>query len=191
MWTTNETGGTETVIDAGTAAVRGTVDLGGEVGNVAYEPATDRMVVVVQGRGDLAVIEPATLAVSRRIGCRVATIRMGWRSTRRPVRRSWAATPTRLCLASTSQAARLPAAIRSGRGPDVLAYDAGAHRLYVAAESGQLTVLDEQDGKLRVAGSDHLADGAHVVAVDLATHRSYYPIPAGSGGHPVLLERAP
>jgi hypothetical protein len=73
----------------------------------------------------------------------------------------------------------------------VLAYDAGAHRLYVAAESGEVSVLDERDGKLRVAGSDHLADGAHVVAVDPATHHSYYPIPSGSGGHPVLLERAP
>jgi hypothetical protein len=54
-----------------------------------------------------------------------------------------------------------------------------------------VSVLDERDGKLRVAGSDHLADGAHVVAVDPATHHSYYPIPSGSGGHPVLLERAP
>ena len=34
-------------------------------------------------------------------------------------------------------------------------------------------------------------DGAHVVAIDPATHHSYYPIPAGSVGHPVLLERAP
>jgi DNA-binding beta-propeller fold protein YncE len=78
-----------------------------------------------------------------------------------------------------------------GQGPDVLAYDQGAHRLYVAAESGEVTVLTEQDGKLKVAGSDHLADGAHVVAVDPATHHSYFPIPSGSGGQPVVLESAP
>ena len=35
------------------------------------------------------------------------------------------------------------------------------------------------------------ADGAHVVAVDQATHHSYYPVPSGAGGHPALLERAP
>jgi len=29
-----------------------------------------------------------------------------------------------------------------GEGPDVLAYDPSAHRLYVAAESGTLTKLD-------------------------------------------------
>ena len=55
------------MIDAGTAAVHGSVDLGGEVGNVVYDPATDRMLVAVQGRGNLAVIDPATLAVARRI----------------------------------------------------------------------------------------------------------------------------
>lgn len=36
VWTTNETGGSETVIDAATGAVRGTVEMGGDVGNVAY-----------------------------------------------------------------------------------------------------------------------------------------------------------
>lgn len=35
IWTTNETGGTETVVDAGTLQPRGTVELGGQVGNVA------------------------------------------------------------------------------------------------------------------------------------------------------------
>jgi hypothetical protein len=38
-----------------------------------------------------------------------------------------------------------------------------------------------------VTGSGRLADAAHVVAVDPGTHRSYYPIPAGHDGRPVLL----
>jgi DNA-binding beta-propeller fold protein YncE len=76
IWTTNESGGSETVIDAATGTVRGTVDLGGNVGNVAYDPVGDQMLVPVQGRGDLAVIDPATLAVIRRValpGARAAT----------------------------------------------------------------------------------------------------------------------
>ena len=35
VWITNETGGSETVISAADGAVRGTVDMGGEAGNVA------------------------------------------------------------------------------------------------------------------------------------------------------------
>ena len=73
----------------------------------------------------------------------------------------------------------------------MLAYDTAAHRLYVAAESGTLTTLDLRDHTVAVTGSGHLADGAHVVAVDPETHRSYYPVPAGSNGHPALLEREP
>ena len=37
IWTTNETGGTETVLDAATLQPKGTVALGGEVGNVGYD----------------------------------------------------------------------------------------------------------------------------------------------------------
>jgi len=43
-----------------------------------------------------------------------------------------------------------------------------------------------------VAGRSHLADGAHVVAVDPTTHRSYYPVPnAAPAGHPALLVYQP
>ena len=48
----------------------------------------------------------------------------------------------------------------------MLAYDTAAHRLYVAAESGTLTTLDLRDHTLAVTGLGHLANGAHVVAVD-------------------------
>ena len=191
VWTTNETGGTETVIDAGTAAVRGSVDLGGEVGNVVYDPATDRMLVAVQGRGDLAVIDPATLAVSTRIGLPGCDHPHGL-ALDTAAGTAFVACDGNATLVSVDVAGgRVTGSSAVGDGPDVLAYDAGAHRLYVAAESGVVSVLDERDGKLQVAGSDHLADGAHVVAVDPTTHYSYYPIPSGSGGHPVLLERAP
>jgi hypothetical protein len=46
--------------------------LGGEVGNVVYDTFLDRMVVAVQGRNDLAVVDPVSFAVTERIptpGC--------------------------------------------------------------------------------------------------------------------------
>jgi YVTN family beta-propeller protein len=43
IWTTNEAAGTETVVDAATLQPRGTVDLGGEVGNVSYDSTSDRI----------------------------------------------------------------------------------------------------------------------------------------------------
>ena len=72
-----------------------------------------------------------------------------------------------------------------------LAFDPGDARLYVAAESGTVTVLAENTRQLTVLGSGHLAGGAHVVAVDPTTHRTYYPIAKGTGGRPELLVQAP
>jgi DNA-binding beta-propeller fold protein YncE len=191
IWTTNETGGTETVVDAGSGAARGTVDLGGEVGNVAYDSTSDRMLVAVQGHDELAVMDPSTFTVTKRVplsGCdhdhglaldtaaRLAFVACDGNATLLTVdMNTWQVTDTNLV----------------GKDPDVLAYDHNARRLYVAAESGTVSILDLRDRRLRVAGSDHLADGAHVVAVDPQTHRSYFPVPDGGNGRPTLLVREP
>ncbi|WP_249938707.1 YncE family protein [Streptomyces mirabilis] len=192
VWTTNESGGSETVIDAATGTVRGTVDLGGDAGNVAYDPVGGGQILVdVQSRNQLAVIDPVTLVITRRIplpGCdhdhglalapddRLAFV---------------ACDGNARLLTVDLTTRRITGTDAVGSDPDVLAYDSAAHRLYVAAESGWLTVLDSHDHRLTVSGRAHLADGAHVVAVDPTTHRSYYPVPHGSGGHPALLTYRP
>lgn len=191
IWTTNESGGIETVVDAATLAPRGTVPVGGEAGNVAYDQASDRMLVAVQGRDDVAVIDPSATAVIQRVplaGCdhphgltvdgadRLAFVACDHNATLLTIdQTTWGTLGTNPV----------------GDDPDVLAFDPSARRLYVAAESGVLTTLDLRGHTLAVTGSGHLADNAHVVAVDPNTHRSYYPVPAGSNGHPALLEREP
>src|SRR5205807_2282824 len=72
VWTTNESGGSETVINADTNQVTGTIDLGGEAGNVYYDPVAGQMLVDVQSRNQLAVIDPTALTITRRVplpGC--------------------------------------------------------------------------------------------------------------------------
>jgi DNA-binding beta-propeller fold protein YncE len=191
IWTTNETAGTETVVDPATIQQRGAVDLGGEVGNVGYDPESDRMLVAVQGRDELAVIDAGAMTVTQHVqlpGCNHPH-GLTLDTADRLVFVACDHNATLLTLDQTDW--RVTGSHRVGDHPDVLAYDTGARRLYVAAESGTLTVLDLHGHDLSVTGSGHLADGAHVVAVDPDTHRSYYPIPAGTGGHPALLERRP
>jgi len=187
IWTTNESGGSETVIDAATGRVRGTVKLGGEAGNVVYDPTTDQMLVDVQTRNALDVIDPTTLAITRRVplpGCdhdhgltldpaeRLAFVACDGNAALLTIDlNSWQVLDTQ----------------RVGDDPDVLAYDATAGRLYVAAESGWVTILDLHDRRLVVSGRAHLVDGAHVVTVDSTSHRSYYPVPHGKDGRPTLL----
>ncbi|MGW0208981.1 YncE family protein [Streptomyces sp. NPDC003233] len=187
VWTTNESGGSETVVDAATGAVRGTVPLGGEAGNVAYDPTTRQMLVDVQTRNELAVIDPSTLHITRRVSLPGCDHDHGL--TLAPADRlAFVACDGNARLLTVDLSTwRVTGTDEVGQDPDVLAYDPAARHLYVAAESGWVTTADTHDRHLIVTGRAHLADGAHVVAVDSTTHRSYYPVPRGSGGHPALL----
>ena len=177
VWTTDETGGSETVLDATTAAVRGTIPLGGDAGNVAHDPATGSMLVDVQSRNELAVIDPATSTITRRVplpGCD-HDHGLAIDDTDRLAFVACDANATLLTVDLTTWQVLEHHPV--GQDPDVLAYDPDAHQLYVTAESGWLTTFHVQNRRLTVTGSSHLADGAHVVAVDPSTHRSYYPVP--------------
>ena len=73
----------------------------------------------------------------------------------------------------------------SAKLPMCLAYDPGAGRVYVA---GWVSIFDHEHGRLTARGSAHLADGAHSMALDPTTHHSYFPIPKGPNGSPVLWD---
>ena len=191
VWTTNESAGTETVIDADTGAVRATVPLGGQVGNVVYDASPDKMVVAVQGRNDLAVIDPVSFAVTERIptpGCE------------HPHGQALDATDQVMFIGCEANATMITIDLANrnvidhqtvGDTPDVLAYDPGTNRVYVAAESGWVGIFDHDHGHLTVRGSAHLADGAHSVALDPTSHHIYIPIPKDHNGLPALREYEP
>jgi len=72
----------------------------------------------------------------------------------------------------------------SAGGPDVLAFDPGWRRLYVAAEAGPVTVFTEKGRALVLDGQVTLPHG-HTVSVDPRTHLVYFPL-QDVGGHPLL-----
>jgi DNA-binding beta-propeller fold protein YncE len=78
-----------------------------------------------------------------------------------------------------------------GRGPDVMAVDATAGLLYVAAESGDLVVFDTHAPGLVVLDREHVASAAHSVAVDPSSHRVFFPLEAGPAGTPMLRVMRP
>lgn len=189
LFVSDETGGTVTVIDTRTDRRVATIALGGEVGNVQYDAATQLAVAGVQSRGELAVIDPATARVVHRLatpGCDGphgvqlapdgATAYVACENNARLLAidlRSGAATPTQTV----------------GDTPDVLALDAGLGRLYVASESGLLSIFAAQGTSLRPIGEGNAGPDAHSVAVDPLSHTVYLPL-QDLGGHPVLREMA-
>jgi hypothetical protein len=79
----------------------------------------------------------------------------------------------------------------TGVGADVLAIDPGLSLLYVAAESGDLTVFDLTQPGIVLVGHDNPGPNSHSVAVDPQTHRVFFPIMQGPAGTPVLRIEKP
>lgn len=68
----DEDGGAETVLDAANGQRVATVPLGGEAGNVRYDPAGARVLVDVQTANQVAILDPRSRAIVRRVpvpGC--------------------------------------------------------------------------------------------------------------------------
>lgn len=63
VWASDEDGGADTVLVARTGQRVATVPLGGEAGNVGYEPGGDRVLVDVQTDNEIAVIDPHTRTI--------------------------------------------------------------------------------------------------------------------------------
>jgi DNA-binding beta-propeller fold protein YncE len=189
VWVSDEDGGVETVLDARTGQAVATVPLGGEAGNVRYDPAGDRVLVDVQTADQVAVIDPHTRTITTRApvpGCDHdhGLLVTGGRAF---VACDGNAQLVVLALPGLTGLGALDVADR----PDVLAADPARGLLYVAAESGDVTTVDTRPAAGRVTGRAHLADNAHVVAVDPTTGRAYFPLPDTGAGHPGLLITAP
>jgi DNA-binding beta-propeller fold protein YncE len=188
IWTTNESGGSETIVDAATGALRGTVHFGGAfAGNVAYDPVSGHMLVDVQGQNQLAVIVPATRTVIRRVPLPGCNDDHGL-AVDSPAQLAFIACDINDVLLTVDMNTwRVIGTANVGVEPDVVAFDGHAGRVYVASESGWVTVFQLRGRRLDKIYFNYLGDDAHSVAVDPATGRSYFPVLRASGGRPAVL----
>jgi DNA-binding beta-propeller fold protein YncE len=186
LFVSDERGRTETVIDTRSNRRISTIELDGEVGNSAFDPASGHVFVNVQTLGQLVEIDPKTNAVVRRLsvsgtGC---VGNHGLLLDALTHRAFIACEGSASLLWYDLRSSRIVQAWTIGEDPDVLALDPVTHRLFVAAESGTVSVFD--DGK-RVTRTSQgfFAPAAHTVAVDPQTHLLYFPL-ENVGGKPVL-----
>lgn len=94
------------------------------------------MLVAVQTRNDLAVIDPATLHVTRRVPLPGCEHDHGLALAPADRLAFVACDGNARLLAVDLAAFRVTGTDKVGQDPDVLAYDPNARRLYVASESG-------------------------------------------------------
>jgi DNA-binding beta-propeller fold protein YncE len=73
------------------------------------------------------------------------------------------------------------AAFDVAKDPDVLAFDSSLGWLYVAGESGQVSVFKVTGKAVSALGTARLGHNAHVVAVDSVTHEAFFPLKPAHG----------
>ena len=190
VFVSDETGGIEAVFNAAGHRIA-TVQLGGEAGNVQYDQKSGNVLVAVQTRSEVAVIDTRSNRVGRRIALPGCDHSHGL----------FVDAPRRVAFVACDGNARLltldlarmkvTGSLPVGPSPDVLAFDTSLKRLYVSSEVGDVAVVAERGRKLTKLGQGLLAPFAHTVAVDSATHLVYFPLQSGSAGRPELRIMAP
>ncbi|MBX3234452.1 MAG: hypothetical protein KIT84_11585 [Labilithrix sp.] len=170
------------------------VVVGAETGNVVYDATRHAFWVTAErsdGPDQLVGIDPIAATVTTRIdlpGCEAAHgLRLHPDGQSALVACEGSSTLARVTL----DGGHAIVTARTGSGPDVLSIDPGLGWLYVAAESGDLTVFDLGAPGLVKIDSEHPGDNAHTVAADPSTHRVYFPLSVGPNGKPVLRVMAP
>ena len=162
IFVSDESGRRDVVLNARTDSAIGVVALSGEAGNTQYDSVGRRIWVAVQTRNQLVAIDPLSDSIVGRYDLPGADHPHGLLID----------APHRLAFLACEGNARLlvfdltslrVTAIHSvGDDPDVLAFDPGLQRLYVAAESGVVTVFQRRERALQPLG-EYRAPAAHSV----------------------------
>jgi DNA-binding beta-propeller fold protein YncE len=177
IFVTDEFGKGVTIIDGEADRSTGRVELGGLIGNVQYDPITKRVYAAVKNTNELVAIDPKSHAV-------VARYRLN--GGRHPHGVAISPGSALAFIACDEDDRLLVVALDTGRvlnslpiahRPDVLAIDPALRRLYIASESGALSVLDIKDAASpAVVATFPYAENAHSVSVDPNSHRVFLPL---------------
>jgi DNA-binding beta-propeller fold protein YncE len=181
----DEHGAVDAVIDAETNKLIKNIPLGGYAGNTIYDPGSGHLLVAVHGLNQLVEIDPVKMEIIARHGLTGVKNPHGM-ALDAEGRLAFIAGEESHSLAvfDLKEKRQLMSVYQVGDDPDVLAYDAVAKALYVAAESGTVSVFREEGQRLLPAGRCDMPH-AHSVSVDPSTHLVYFPL-ENMDGKPVL-----
>jgi DNA-binding beta-propeller fold protein YncE len=184
VFVSDEHGGVDAVIDVASNKLLASIPLGGGAGNTVYDPGSGYILVAVHGKNDLVSIDPVSMKIISRSPLPGVMNPHGI-ALDLDSRLAYVAGEENHSLAVFDlRTMTLIDVQQVGEDPDVLAFDPGLKRLYISAESGTVSVLQEKNRSLRPL-SQFVMPHAHTVAVDPTTHLVYFPL-ENVGGRPLL-----
>src|SRR5437660_5135664 len=176
LYVSDERGKAEAIVDVTKDEIVKTLHFDSETGMPQYDPVARKVYVNLQDQNIFAVIDPATDQVVGRypVGKCKGNHGMALDSERHRAFLSCEGNElmTVFDLDKNVPIAFLPLA----GGPDVIKFDPGLQRMYVACYSGAISVFHEDDADhYRKLEDFRVQHAVHTVAVDQKTHRLYTP----------------
>lgn len=190
LFVSDEAGGVETVIDARRNERVDTIEMGGEVGNTQYDPASHLIYACVQTRNELVEINPETDRIQARYRLPGGEHPHGLYVDDEHEKAYIACEGDNKLLVFDVKSHSVERVFPVADGPDVLAFDRALQLLYVACESGSASLFRYSNGQLEKLGDVNIGANCHSVSVNSETHRAYFPL-KNINGSPLLRIMGP
>src|SRR5262250_2999201 len=176
VYVSDERGKAEAVVDVTKDQIVKTLHFESETGMPQYDPVAHKVYVNLQDQSIFAVIDPATDTVVGRYPVGKCKGNHGMALDPENHRAFLACEGNELMtvfdLDQNAPIAFLPLA----GGPDVIKFDPGLRRIYVACYSGAISVFHQDDADhYRKLEDFRVQHAVHSLAVDFKTHRVYTP----------------
>ena len=176
IYVSDERAKAEAVVDVSKDGIIKILHFDSETGNVRYDPVSQHILVNLQEKNAIAEIDPAS---DRELAQYPVGVCRGNHGMALDAERRLAFLVcednnlmTVFDLISQKPVTSLPIA----DGGDVIAFDPGLRRIYVACYSGAISVFQEDDPKhFRKLADFPVEKKAHSFAIDTSTHKIYVP----------------
>lgn len=176
LYVSDERGKAEAIVDVATDAIIKTLHFDSETGMPQYDPVSRLVYVNLQDENTFAVIDPATDAVVGRYSVGRCKGNHGMALDPDHHRAFLSCEGNELMTVFDLDKHAPIAFLPMAGGPDVIKFDPGLARIYVACYSGAISVFHEDDpNHFRKLEDFPVSHAVHSLAVDLKTHRVYAP----------------
>src|SRR6184192_4061578 len=176
LYVSDERGKAEAVVDVTKDGIIKTLHFDSETGMPQYDPVARKVYVNLQDQNIFAVIDPATDEVVGRYSVGKCEGNHGM-ALDPEHRRAFLACEGNELMAVFGLEKHQPITfLPLAKGPDVVKFDPGLKRVYVACSSGAISVFQEEDADhFRKLEDFPVQKKVHSLAVDKDTHRVYAP----------------
>src|SRR6266404_2354288 len=176
LYVSDESGGVETVIDTRTNQKLHSIPLDGEAGNTQYDPTSHLIYVAVQTRNQLVAIDPQTDTITARYDLKKGNHPHGFYIDAPRNRAYISCQEDNKLIVFNLDSHQEEDVFPVEPDLDVLSFDSELNLLYVACESGGVSIFKADNGKLTKLGDAVVGPNSHTVAVDSKTHKAYFPL---------------